>query len=273
MKRLLSILAIAAMLLALGAAAPYAGADPTDTPPAATETPASSATPSTTVYQYNSTGVDVYRIQLRLRELGFFMYKPTGSFQSMTVDAAIEFQKKQVDSDGNPIFTDGAIGPQSLGILFSTAAARADILVDIPFGGTSAQLSATGDLVLWSDVRELLSEGTAYTVIDCYTGTEFNMVFTGGENHAEMECATADDTAIYESLFGGEFNYSKRPVCLRVGARIIAASLQGEPHGAETLANNGHAGHACLYFEGSSSHVGSLPDIEHAAQVYRAAGR
>ena len=98
-------------------------------------------------------------------------------------------------------------------------------------------------------------------------------MYLGGEQHAEVECYSASDTEIYKEVFGREFNYSKRPVLIHVGGTLIAASLQGEPHGEDIVAHNGMSGHACLYFEGSLSHVGSLPDTEHLKQVYIAAGR
>lgn len=108
---------------------------------------------------------------------------------------------------------------------------------------------------------------------DYNTGAQFDMVFCGGEMHAEMECADTVDTAAYKEAFGGEFNYSKRPVVLSVDSRLIAASLQGYPHGEDSVAANEMAGHACMFFSGSLSHVGQLPDVEHATQVNKAAGR
>ena len=272
MKRTLTLLLIVLLVFGMGTFVNPSLAEPTPSPELS-PTPAGTSGSSSVVYQYKSVGEAVVRIQIRMRDLGFFMYKPTGSFQSMTVDSAIEFQKKQTDSNGNPIYTDGAIGPQSLAILFSNRANRADITVDIPFGSTQSQLSVIGELVSWVNIKSQLVVGSVYTIVDCYTGTEFNMIFTGGENHAEMECVTAEGSGIYKELFGGEFNYSKRPVCIKLGSRLIAASLQGEPHGTDTVSNNACEGHSCLYFEGSSSHVGSLPDVEHASQVCKAAGK
>ncbi|MBQ3552336.1 MAG: peptidoglycan-binding protein [Clostridia bacterium] len=222
---------------------------------------------------YGATGDDVVRIQLRLRELGYFMYKPTGNYQSMTVNAAIAFQSSQVDENGYSIAADGVIGPQSLGILFGLSARRADIKVDIPFGKTEASVKVSGQMVSWDSVKERLTVGNTYTVIDCYSGTEFSIVFYGGEFHAEIECSTPEDADIYKNLFGGEYNYSKRPVCLKLGDELIAASLQGHPHGEDHGADDGEMGHSCLYFEGSRSHIGSLRDVEHNTQVYKAAGR
>ena len=77
----------------------------------------------------------------------------------------------------------------------------------------------------------LLSEGTPYSVTDYNTGVTFRMVCTVGEGHAEAECASSEDTAVYKEAFGGEYNYSKRPVVIAIGSRNIAASLQGQPHG------------------------------------------
>ncbi len=220
-----------------------------------------------------SIGDNVVRVQLRLRELGYFMFKPTGSFLAMTVRSVIAFQQKQTDINGGSIAADGSIGPQSESILFSRTAVRADITAGIPFGATTSTLAQTGALVSWDEVKTLLTVGNTYKVIDCYSGTEFHMVFTGGENHAEMECASASDSATYKQLFGGEYNYSKRPFLIVIGDKRIAASLQGYPHGTDSVSGNEADGHSCMYFDGSLSHVGALSDIEHVTQVYKAAGK
>ncbi len=223
---------------------------------------------------YGITGETVVRIQLRLRELGYFNFKPTGSFQNMTVEATKRFQQKQVDSQGQPIMSDGTVGAQSMGLLFSHRVQRADIAAKIPIGKQlSGDAAQTGELMEWSAVKDMLSVGSAYTITDYNTGTTFTMVYTGGEGHAEVECRTAADTAVYLETFGGEFNYSKRPVIVAIGSSNVAASLQGQPHGEDTVAANEMDGHACLYFSSSTSHVASLPDVEHQAQVYKAAGR
>ncbi len=259
------------LIICIAAACTVAYADPTPTPSA---TPESSGGSSTELISYGVTGETVVRIQLRLRELGYFNYKPTGSFQNMTVEATKSFQQKQVDSQGLPIMSDGTVGEQSMGLLFSHRAQRADIAAKIPIGKQlTGQAALTGELVEWSTVKESLVEGSAYTITDYNTGTTFSMVYTGGEGHAEVECRTSEDTAIYLETFGGDWNYSKRPVIVTVGTSNIAASLQGQPHGENTVSGNDMEGHACLYFYSSTSHVASLPDVEHQAQVYKAAGR
>lgn len=260
-------------------AEPTPSASPAGSPsdrPEVSPSPSPSAAPqaANALISYGSTGEMVVRIQLRLRELGYFNYKPTGNFQSMTVEATKKFQQNQTDAAGFPIIADGTVGEQSRAFLFEQSAKRVDIAASIPIGQQlSGAASVTGDLVPWNEVKALLVEGQTYSVTDYNTGTQFDMVFCGGEMHAEMECADTVDTAAYKEAFGGEFNYSKRPVILSVGSKLIAASLQGYPHGKDSVAANEMAGHACMFFSGSLSHVGQLPDVEHATQVNKAAGR
>ncbi len=267
MKRIAALF----LILLLFAAAP-ALAEPSPSPEGAA-TPAQAGMYGELI-AFNSTGETVVRIQIRLRELGYFSYKPTGNFQNMTVEATKAFQQKQTDKNGLPIIADGTVGTQTLGIIFGHNAVRADIAAAIPIGpALSGTPALTGELVEWSEVGGLLAEGNSYTVHDYNTGATWSMVFTGGENHAEMECASATDTAAYLTAFGNAFNYSKRPVVIEIGERKIAASLQGYPHGDDEISGNDMAGHACMFFNGSFSHVGGLPDVEHQAMVYKAAGR
>ncbi|HWR24376.1 MAG TPA: peptidoglycan-binding domain-containing protein [Feifaniaceae bacterium] len=241
---------------------------------------AEAATPSpfagTQLIQYEDTGETVAMIQTRLRELGYFQFKPTGSFLSMTRSAVIEFQKNQVSDDGTPIIADGTVGEQSMSLLFSQKAARAAIPqeVHIPIGDRAdGSQKKTGALTSWQDVKGQLSAGQTYTLTDFNTGATFNMVYTGGEQHAEMEAATANDATVYKDTFGGEYNYSKRPMLITINGAQVACSLQGQPHGADTVERNDMVGHACLYFNESKSHVGQLPDVEHINNVFTASGK
>lgn len=269
-----------ALLILLFAYAPMAHAEPTPSPsPAPSPSPTQAASTSGSsgfsgLITFKTTGEAVVRVQLRLRELGYFNFKPTGNFQSMSVESTIKFQQMQVDENGQGIMADGSIGAQTMNILFSRAAKRADIAASIPIGpnldGTPA---VTGELMQWSSVKEMLKEGSSYTVTDYNTAVTFTLKYTGGENHAEMECATAEDTAKLLSVFGEEFNYSKRSAVISIDGKNVAASLQGWPHGDDNVSENDMSGHLCMFFDGSLSHVGMLPDVEHIKLVYKAAGK
>ncbi len=224
----------------------------------------------------DETGELVAMLQTRLRELDYFHFKPTGRYQSMTRNAVIEFQKNQTSPDGAPIIADGTFGQQSMQILFSEKAIRSPIAQDvhIPIGDrANGQQTQNGSLVAWDEIKSRLVTGQSYTLTDYNTGVTFSMVYTGGENHAEMECATAMDATQYKQAFGGEYNYSKRAMLISIDSELIACSLQGQPHGDDTIARNDMDGHACLFFDGSLSHVGSLIDAEHINNIYTAAGR
>ena len=175
------------LILSMAFISTVAYADPTPSP-----SPEQTDAYSGELISYGITGETVVRIQLRLRELGYFNYKPTGSFQNMTVEATKRFQQKQVDSQGQPIMSDGTVGAQSMGLLFSHRVQRADIAAKIPIGKQlSGQATLTGELMEWSAVKDMLVAGSGYTITDYNTGVTFMMVYTGGEGHAEVECRTA----------------------------------------------------------------------------------
>ena len=64
-----------------------------------------------------------------------------------------------------------------------------------------------------------------YTVIDCNTGKEFKLVFTGGENHAEAELASESELEAFNYICGSEYNFLKRPVVVMFGETAVAAQF------------------------------------------------
>lgn len=228
-----------------------------------------------TVYDKTSTGSMVVRIQKRLRELGYLNFKPTGSYKSMTVSAVKAFQTSYRDN-GYDMLVDGKMGPDSLELLFKYDALRISLSgISIPSGPKhgASKLEKTGNIVEWEKVRTMLIPGESYTFIDCFTGKEFSLVFTGGVNHAEMEPRDEAQLAGFKAICGDEYNYLKRPVVVLINDNEIAASIQCWPHGEKVIAESGMEGHVCLYFDGSISNVGKLPDVEHNETVHKAAGQ
>lgn len=218
------------------------------------------------------TGDYIVMLQIRLRELGYFHFKPTGRYQGMTRNAVIKFQTRQSTDDGKSIISDGTIGAESANILFSARAVRNEVEQRIPIGPKAdGSQTQKGERMEWAAVKSLLQQGSTYTLTDFNTGVTFQMTYAGGENHAEMECKTPDDTAVYKKTFGEAFNFSKRPMLISLSGKQIACSLQGEPHGDDSVSGNDMTGHACLFFYGSKSHVGNLVDVEHNSNVVTAA--
>ena len=227
------------------------------------------------IYTDNDFGEMVVRIQLRLRELGYLSYKPTGVYRSMTTAAVKEFQSRCNAVGDEMIAVDGRLGPVTLEKLFDSNAPRPKIpdSVNMPRGPKNPELKEKdGALIEWETVKEKLKKGNAYRIIDCNTGRIFEMIFTGGENHAEMEIATVHDMENFKYICGDDYNFLKRPVIVEIEGERIAASIQCWPHGNDSISENGMSGHVCVFFKGSLSHVGMLPDVEHNANVFAAAG-
>ena len=163
MKRVIEICLCLLLLLPCSSAIAVEQAEetvlPTATPgrtPAPTVTPASpQVTPFTGLIAIsaseNATSEDVVRVQIRLRDLDYFTFKPTGIYQSMTANAAKKFQQKHTMDDGTPMIADGTIGAQSMEILFRHDVARADIAASIPIGSArEGEPVPAGELLGWS---------------------------------------------------------------------------------------------------------------------------
>ena len=227
-----------------------------------------------TVFADGDSGETVLRIQIRLRELGYLPYRPTGVYRAMTVEAVKAFQER-CGSYGTPLAVDGRVGPESMKRLFDPNAPRVRIpdSVHMPRGPVSAQLAEKGALIAWSEIKPKLKSGAAYTAIDCNTGERFRLVFIGGENHAEMELYSAEDKQAFDTVCGEEYNFLKRPIVVEVNGERAAASMQCMPHGSGTVSTNGMDGHICVFFSGSLSHVANVPDIEHESIIRQAAGQ
>lgn len=233
------------------------------------------ASSSAAIYDKTSTGAMVVRIQKRLRELGYLNFKPTGSYKSMTVSAVKAFQTCYRDK-GYAMQVDGKMGPESLDLLFKYDALRISLSgISIPSGPKhgASKMQATGNLVPWESVKTRLEPGESYLMIDCFTGKELRLTFTGGVNHADMEPANKAELDSFKAICGSEYNYLKRPVVIKIGEEDIAASIQCWPHGSDVIQDNDMDGHVCLFFDGSTSNVGKLPDVEHTENVYKAAGQ
>ena len=227
------------------------------------------------IYDKSSTGPMVVRIQMRLRELGYLNFKPTGSYKSMTVNAVKDFQVNYRES-GYEMQVDGRMGPQSMELLFKYDAMRVSLSgISIPSGPkhSSDTLVTTGSLIPWATVKTMMLAGRSYNIIDCYTGKEFKLQYTGGENHAEMEPANEAALADFMEICGREYNFLKRPVVVVIDGQTVAASIQCWPHGSDTVSGNCVDGHVCLFFDGCYSNVGMLPDVEHTENIYKAAGQ
>jgi len=148
----------------------------------------------------------------------------------------------------------------------------------------------------WNFVRNYFKIGTDAQVIDFRTGKTFNIRRTYGTNHADSETLTKEDTAIMKELWGGEWNWARRPVIVVIDGKRIAASIAGMPHAGrdsapagaiiknrsvgygtgsnlDKIKGNNMDGHFDVHFLNSRTHGTNRIDPGHQKAVREAAGK
>lgn len=129
-----------------------------------------------------------------------------------------------------------------------------------------------GELLPWSEAKQLIPLYSIFTVVDVETGLCFKTQRRAGSQHADIQPLTKQDTEILKTIYGGEWSWDRRAVVVEIGGKRIAASMHGMPHGAGALVN-GFPGHHCLHFLGSTTHGGGRSDPMHQLMVQKAAGQ
>jgi len=153
--------------------------------------------------------------------------------------------------------------------LYIPANSGEPVEVDGPRG---EQKPGYGEFLAWEWARWFYNVGSVATVTDLDSGLSFRVRHLGGANHADSEPLAAADTAIMKQIFGGRWSWSTRAILLKTGERVLAASMSGQPHGVESIPDNGFPGHFDLYFWNSRSHNTNQVQPQHQANVLRAAG-
>lgn len=134
-----------------------------------------------------------------------------------------------------------------------------------------AQARNKPELMPWSQVDRIFPAKATARVIDVATGRSFRVRRLYGHNHADSEPLTAEDTATMKAIYGGKWSWDRRPIVVEVAGHRIAASMNGYPHGGDSIANNNFAGQFCIHFLGSKTHGSNRVDPDHQAAVRKAA--
>jgi len=125
-------------------------------------------------------------------------------------------------------------------------------------------------LLHWDEVRSFLPLGRPIQIFDVGTGISFNVISMSNGLHADVEPATAADTAkLYEAF--GAHTWNARPVWVTIGERTVAAAIHSMPHASDTVAGNDMVGHVCLHFYGSTTHNTREPVYHYTILEARAA--
>ncbi len=118
--------------------------------------------------------------------------------------------------------------------------------------------------------KSVLDTGDYGYLYDIRTGTTLRVKRMGGHNHADLEPATAADTAKLKKIAGGSFSWDCVPVILRADGKYVACSINTMPHGDQTISSNGYDGQFCLHMVNSLTHETESVNKEHQAAIDKA---
>lgn len=110
-------------------------------------------------------------------------------------------------------------------------------------------------------------EGEYGTLYDINSGTSIRIKRMGGHNHADVEPATKKDTAKLRKL---GYSWDAHAAILKVDGKYIACSFNTQPHGDQTISDNGYNGQFCLHMLGSKTHGTESVNEEHQKAIARA---
>ncbi len=215
------------------------------------------------VLESGSTGSDIYAIQRRLSDLGYFNYRPTGKFSGVTTAAVRAFQQ------ANGLPDDGQIGDDTLYLLFSQDAVRngSNPEFSSPIGRAfTGNYTQKGELSSWEYIDTQFLVDDVIKITDYNTGSSFEVKRVGGENSAHVVTQSADDFDTYTYIFGGD-TWEHRPVIAEINGVQYAASLFGMPTRTQTYNTSGMNGYTVLYFNNSKTDVLGISDEEHLVSI------
>lgn len=139
------------------------------------------------------------------------------------------------------------------------------------FQSTAGTSIPSVELLPWNEVNPLFPAGSYARVIDVATGKSFEVRRLFGTFHADVEPVTLADTEIMREIVG-TWSWNRRPIILEVGGRYFAASMNAQPHGEQSILDNGFPGHFCIHLLGSRTHGTRIVDPDHHHAILVAAG-
>ena len=118
--------------------------------------------------------------------------------------------------------------------------------------------------------KNVLKKGKYGYIYDVDTGIELRIKRMGGHNHADVEPATAADTAKLLRVAKGDFSWKSHAVILKAAGKYVACGINTEPHGDQTIQNNNYDGQFCLHMSGSITHGTEQENENHQKSIDRA---
>lgn len=113
----------------------------------------------------------------------------------------------------------------------------------------------------------VLDRGDYGYLYDCSTGIQIKIKRMGGTSHADIEPATAEDTAKLLKIAGGEFSWDSHSVILSSEGKYVACAINTMPHGDQTISDNNYEGQFCLHMINSRTHGTDSVNSEHQKAI------
>lgn len=130
-----------------------------------------------------------------------------------------------------------------------------------------------GEFLTWKAVDLIFPRNACANVVDFETGLSFRVQRRAGTYHADVQPITADDTAVMKQIYSGQWAWKRRAVLIVLdNGRMVAASMNGMPHGSGAIKGNKFNGHFCIHFRDSITHGSRSRDTAHQMMVWKAAG-
>ena len=203
-------------------------------------------------------GNAVKKVQQRLKKLGYYTGSVDGDYGNGTKTAVKNFQKR------NGLSVNGKVNSKTLAKLNSSDAKKATAS-DAAGGG-----SGTTERLNWfNGGSSKIPKGATFKVKDIKTGKVFTVKRWSGANHIDAEPASASDTATMKSIYG-HWSWKRRAVLVKYNGHVYAGSMNGMPHGTQTISGNNFDGHFCIHFYGSKTHGSKKVDSMHQSCVAEA---
>ncbi len=130
-----------------------------------------------------------------------------------------------------------------------------------------------GEFLSWKEVDQLFPRYSNANIVDFETGLSFTVQRRAGTYHADVQPLTAEDTAIMKKIYSGQWAWKRRAILVVLDSgRVVAASMNGMPHGSGAIKGNKFNGHFCIHFRDSITHGSRKRDTAHQVMIWKAAG-
>ena len=206
-----------------------------------------------------ASGSDVVKLQQALECLGYYNGVIDGEYGEGTVSAVKAFQRKR------GMKVDGIAGSGTIRVLFGSSATSTKKKTS----GSSSSTKYKTEVKDWfaDGMTRVIPKNATFTIKDVYTGKTFKARRWSGSNHIDAEPLTVSDSATMKAVYGGSWSWRRRPILILYNGHVYAASMNGMPHGDDTISGNNFDGHFCIHFKNSKTHGTKKVDKDHQNAV------